>query len=428
MASRVILLEKIPKIEGHLNFSITISSNRAVEARAEALEGVRLLERLLIGKKYNEVPDIASRMCGVCQAIHKVTAVQAVEKALGVELPEDLEMLRELVVIGGHLQSHILHLYMFVLPNFMGYSNILEMLDRYEGLIKDVLRLKKLANALTEITGGRAVHPVTPVVGGFSKVPSRHDLERALILAKKFRKMIEKPVEVVLSLEMPEFRRKTTYVSLYEGSEFPLLKGDIKVSGGDTFDPCEYESYIKYVTEDYSMARHYVLRGSGSEYMVGALARVNNNFGLLSDSAKELAKTYGLRFPSYSPFDNNKAQALELVHFADKAIALIEELLGRVIKRERVDYQVGEGEGVSATEAPRGLLIHHYKLDRQGRIEKANIITPTAQNYKCMEADIKAYVTELLRAGAENLEFEAEKLVRAYDPCVSCSARFFREH
>ncbi len=427
MSEQVILIEGVPKIEGHLNFSIIIEGRRVVETRAEALEGVRLLERLLIGKRYTEVPDIASRMCGVCQAIHKVTAVQAVEKALGIELPEELEILRRLVVIGGHLQSHILHLYMFVLPNFMGRPSIVAMLDEHEDLIRDVLRLKKLANAITEITGGRAVHPVTPIVGGFSKVPPRHKLELALALAKKFRRMVERPVEVILSLEMPKFERKTTYVSLSGDGEFPLLRGDIKTSEGVVFRPEEYEDYIMYVTEEYSMARHYLLR-NGSEYMVGALARVNNNYGLLSDSAKEMARKYGLRFPSCSPFDNNKAQALELVHFADEAVDLLEELLSTTITRERVDYIVTRGEGVSATEAPRGLLIHHYKLDRRGRIEKANIITPTAQNYKCMEADMKAYVSTLLEKEGYDLKHEAEKLIRAYDPCVSCSARFFREH
>lgn len=427
MSEEIVVVEKIPKIEGHMNFSVVIRGGKVVKARAEALEGIRLLERLLVGMSFREVPDVASRMCGVCQAIHKVTAVQAVEDALGIELPEELEMLRKLVVIGGHLQSHILHLYFFVLPNFLGRRSILDLLPDNEELVKTVLKLKKLANALTEITGGRAVHPVTPVVGGFSKIPSRHSLERALALMKKFKELLGEPLDVILSLDMPDFKRKTTYVSLYTGRDFPLLRGKVKISGWKVFEPHEYENYIEYVTENYSSARHYVLR-NGSEYMVGALARLNVNYELLSDSAKELAETYGLKFPSNRPFDNNKAQALELLHFSEEAITILEELLGRAIKTKKVPFKLSEGEGVSVTEAPRGLLIHHYKLDSRGRVEKANIITPTAQNYKCMEADALDYVTSLLGREDADVKHELEKLIRAYDPCVSCSARFFREH
>jgi len=422
-----IVVEKIPKIEGHLNFTV-IMSEVGVKARAEALEGTRLLERLLIGKRFSEVPDIASRMCGVCQAIHKVTAVQALEDAFGIELPEGIEALRKIVAISGHLQSHILHLYLFVMPDFLGYRNIVEMLPDHEDILKKILTMKKLANAITEITGGRAVHPVTPIVGGFSKLPTNASLKRALELAKLFEELSRDVVEKMLSIEMPSFERKSIYVSLRNGKVFPLLRGDIMASDIGAFQPHEYEKHIRYVTEEYSMARHYLLDGE-KEYLVGALARVNNNYELLSDEAKEAAKRFGLQFPSYRTFDNNKAQALEIIHFANEMISLLEYLLENPIKKSKVNFELKPGNGVSATEAPRGLLIHHYKINGEGRVEEANIITPTAQNYKNMEADVAAYVAKLRgEKSGEELKFEIEKLVRAYDPCISCSARFFREH
>lgn len=423
-----IFLEHIPKIEGHLNFTVIMKGDQVVKAKAEALEGTRLLERLLLGKNYQEIPDIASRMCGVCQAIHRITAVQAIENAFGIDLPEELEKLRKLVVIGGHLQSHILHLFIFVLPNFLNRRNIFEMLPQHRKLISNALRLKKLANNITESIGGRAVHPVTPIVGGFSKLPSRRTLEITLKMSKEFKKLAEETLDSILSLEMPKFERKTNYVSLYSGKEFPLLKGSVKISNGELFKPSEYEEYIEYVTEEYSTARHYLLRKEKLEYMVGALSRVNINYDFLSDTAKAAAKIYGLKYPSYSPFENNKAQALEILHFADEMIFLVEDLLYKPPKYKKVDLKVKAGEGVSITEAPRGLLIHHYKINEHGKVEEANIITPTAQNYKNMEADVATYATRLILEGSENIEFELEKLVRAYDPCVSCSARFFREH
>mgnify|MGYP003875726771 CR=1 FL=1 len=425
--AKEVVLEKVARIEGLLNLAVVIREGRVAEARAEALEGTRLLERILLGRDYEEVPDLASRMCGVCQAIHRVTSVQALERALGVELPEQLELLRELVAIGGHLQSHILHLYFFVLPDFMGRSSVFELLPSHEPLIRRVLRLKRIANAITEIVGGRAVHPVTPVVGGFTSLPSRLKLERALALAKAFRDLVEEPVRLILSLEAPEFERRTAYVSLRGDGEIPLLKGPVAVSGRGEFQPHEYERHIRYVTESYSMARHYTL-SDGSEYMVGALARLNNNYHNLSDGAREMAASFSVKFPSYSPFDNNRAQALELVHFAERAIEILDALLESPPGRARIGFEVHEGEGVAVTEAPRGLLIHHYRLDARGRVTLANIVTPTAQNYKNLEADAREFVTVLLKQGVEDLERKTEMLIRAYDPCVSCSARFFREH
>lgn len=425
---KTLTVEHITRIEGHLNFTVIVDKEANVKARAEALEGVRLLERLLIGKSYREVPDIVSRMCGVCQAIHRITSIQALEDAFGITLPEELEKLRKIIAIGGHLQSHVLHLFIFVLPDFTGHKNILGMLPKHGELISRAFRLKKLANDITEAIGGRAIHPITPVVGGFSKIPSRRTLEIALDKAREFRKIAEEVIPVVLSLEMPDFKRKTHYVSLYNGKEFPLLRGSVKISQGNIFKPSEYEDYIEYITEEYSTARHYVLKKEGLEYMVGALSRININYDFLTDTAKSMAKTYGLKYPAYSPFENNKAQALEIIHFAEEVVDLIEDLLHRPAKTEKVEFSVKEGEGVSVTEAPRGLLIHHYKVNEQGRIEKANIITPTAQNYKNIEADLVAYTTKLLLSNVENIEFELKKLVRAYDPCISCSARFFKEH
>jgi len=429
MVKKIYTLESIPKIEGHLNFTVIVEDNKVVKAQAEALEGVRLLERLLIGKKYYEIPDITSRMCGVCQAIHKVTAVQAVEKALDIQLPETLNMLRELVVIGGHLQSHILHLYAFVLPDFLGYKSIIDMLPKHKKTIKKIFMLKKLANNITEIIGGRAVHPITPIVGGFSRLPSRHELEITLNQAKEFKRHVNEIAELILSIEMPKLERKTKYVSLYNGKDIPLLSGSVKIYNELVFNPEEYEQYLESITETYSMARHYLIKTGKEPYMVGALARLNNNHAYLSDAAKELAKKYSVKFPSYSTFDNNKAQALELVHYIEKAMEINETLLDNIPRVGRVKYKIKEGNGVSITEAPRGLLIHHYKVDANGNIQEANIITPTAQNYKNMEADATAYLPQIIiNKKKEEIEFELEKLIRAYDPCVSCSARFYREH
>ncbi len=425
MEKKVVKLEHITRIEGRLNITIVLKGSEIVSTKAEALEGTRLLEKILIGRKYYEIPDIVSRMCGVCQAIHRVTAVQALEKAFNIEIPDELKMIRELVVLSGQIQSHVLHLYAFVLPDFLGYSSMLEMFKKYGSIVKSALKLKKLANRITEITGGRAVHPITPIVGGLSKIPLRRELESILYTAKNIKNLCMDLIDIILSLDMPDFKRKTNYLSLYSTSKYPILEGDSKIYGKNVFRQEEYDKYIEPIPEEYSYARHYILKGIG-EYMVGALARFNNNYQSLSEDAREIADKYDLKFPSYSPFDNNKAQAIEMIHLSDAMIEIAEELIESPPKIKRVKFDVKEGNGISITEAPRGLLIHHYKVSKNGKIVEANIITPTAQNYKNIEADIKSYLPKLLAENSQNIKLEIEKLVRAYDPCVSCSARFLK--
>ncbi|MHA1505896.1 MAG: Ni/Fe hydrogenase subunit alpha [Candidatus Asgardarchaeia archaeon] len=426
---KTIKVRKITKIEGHMNVSIFMKGNEVVEVRAEALEGIRLLERILRGKRYDQIPDITSRMCGVCQAIHRITSIQAIEKAFGIKLPERLKILRKVVAISGHLQSHILHLYVFVLPDLLGCRSIIGVSKKDEGLVREVFTLKKMANRITEIVGGRAVHPITPIVGGFSKIPSRTKLSNALKIAKEFRERSKTLVEKFLEFEFPDFSRKKRYVALHTGDNYPLLEGDVTIFEGSYFSQEEYEKYIKYVTEDYSSARHYILESFG-DYMVGALSRVNINYSLLSDSAKSMAEKYGMKFPSHSPFDNNRAQALEIIHFGEELVELLETaLLKKAAERKKaVEFKVRKGEGVSITEAPRGLLVHHYVINDKGYVENANIITPTAQNYKSIEGDVRNYVPWVIEKDYGPIEESVESLVRAYDPCVSCSARFFREH
>lgn len=424
--SDIITIKDIPKIEGHLTVTVELENEVVKELRVEATEGIRLVEEILKGKSYREIPDIASRMCGVCPVIHKVSSTQAVEKALGIELPEELEYLREILVIGGHLQSHVLHLFFFVLPDFLGYESVLSMLPKYEKDVKKALKMKKLANIITEIIGGRAVHPVTPIVGGFSTLPTKHKLESLLRVAKEFKEEALEAVNLIFSLEMPYFERKTDYLAVSKEGKIPLLEGNVTLLHGSSFPPEMYHDFIKGIRVPYSTARHYLLRNSESSYMVGALARININYKYLSDTAKEFLKTYGLKFPSYSPFMNNVAQALEIIHFIDEAISLVEKLIESQPSKNRVNFEIREGEGVAATEAPRGLLIHHYKINKHGKVEAANIITPTAQNLRNLQEDLKKYVPQILNLPKDKMTLEAEKLVRAYDPCVSCAARFLK--
>lgn len=424
MRATTIDIRGIAKIEGHLNVEATLREKEVRGVKLEVVEGVRVPEEVLVGKTCDEAYDIMSRVCGVCNAIHKITSIRALEAAMGVEVPEDLQGLRRLLVIGGHLQSHLVHLYFFVLPDFLGYESALSTAGKHPDLIRRALRMKRAANEIVEIVGGRAVHPVIPVIGGFASLPKKGELKGLLHSIRDLKNDSLETVELFSSLDMPEFERKTTYVALTDGKGIPLLEGEIRSSTGKAFEAKDYPMHLSGEIVEYSSAKRYSLKASNESYMVGALARINLNKRYLSDTAKKVAIAHGLRFPSDSPFMNNLSQAVELVHFADEAMEIVERLIERPPKRARVDFIVSGGEGFAGSEAPRGLLLHHYKVSDQGRIEFGNIVTPTAQNLRNMEDALRKYLPDILGEASLNIDLEIEKLIRAYDPCVSCSARF----
>lgn len=418
-------MREIERVEGYLNVDVIIKGDD-IRVHAEALEGTRIVERVFIGRHYWEAIEIASRMCGVCHVIHKLTATQAVESAFGVELPRDAMYLRDLLAIAGHIQSHLTHLYYFVLPDYYDRRNFLEILPLNRDLLLDAMKLRQMTVHIVRRIGGSQVHPITPVVGGFSKALKVTDIERIRDLFIDMKKLAPRIASGILEVNYPEFSNETNYVSLTNKSNIPLLRGDISINGENTVSAEKYLSTLKLIREDYSNAPHYLL--NNEPFFVGALARLNINHKYLSEEAKDLCKRNNIAFPNNNPFLNNQAQAIEIIHFIDEALRILDELRGKKELQFRSRYKVKSGLGISVTEAPRGTLIHQYKLNDEGIIEEANIITPTAQNLKNLEKACEKYVRENINTmKIEILKKELLKLIRSYDPCISCAARFRKE-
>ena len=423
---RVIRVEEIERIEGHLNFEVIIRENGDVEAKAMAREGNRLVGKILVNRPYREIPDIAARMCGVCSVIHKLTAVQAIENAISIDVPEDAKLLRELLGIAGHIQSHLLHLFYFVIPDYLGATNLLEIRnEEIRAAIPKIIKVKKWANEIIQEIGGRPVHPVTPVVGGLSKAPRRSFLQSISSEIKEVRKLVIEIIDTLLKIDFPRIEMKTNYVSLTSRDTIPLLWGSVRINNR-VIEPEKYLNQIVPVIEEYSTAPHFLLRNN-EPYMVSALSRLNNNFDKLSINAKEFCREHNLSFPQYSPFSNNIAQGVEIIHFLDRAEEILEKLLQkREIEHLKKIGKIRGGTGVAITEAPRGLLIHKYGVNNEGEVTEAIIITPTTQNLKNIERDAEIMVKKLIKEGyeARDIEEMVYKLIRSYDPCISCAARF----
>ncbi len=419
MAERRIKIEEITKIEGHANLTIEIEDDELKCVIFGVHEGSRYFESFMIGKSYHYLPELSGRICGICTVAHEISSVRAVENALGIEVPESVENLRKLMLISSHIQSHILHLYFLALPDYMGVESVLELAGKNMELVKKAFELKEASNYMTSLIGGRAVQPCTIVPGKISKSIDKETLEKYAKKMEEIYPFLVETAELFLSLNYPLYERESEYVALWDGKNIPLYKGKIRTTK-TIFDASRYSEHLKERVVEYSTAKRSLV--DGEDYMVGALARLNLN-PYLRDEAKEIAKRYGYKFPSKRVAWINAAQALENVHFALEALELVDGM--KEYMPSRVEVLKLDGEGVGAIEAPRGLLIHHYKIKR-GKCTYVNIITPTAMNTENIERNLKGYISELVKEEDSIIKMEAEKIIRAYDPCISCSVHVAR--
>ncbi|MBD3202794.1 Ni/Fe hydrogenase subunit alpha [Candidatus Woesearchaeota archaeon] len=416
-----IKLDHISKIEGHADLYVKIDDKEIKELSLDGVEGARYFEGFLKGRKYNEVHHIVSRICGVCSQSHLLCGLKAIENALHVTLTPQAKTLRKLILYGSILQSHVLHLYFLALPDYLGYESAIAMASKYKDEVKVALQLKKLANDICTTIGGRDVHCVTPVVGGFSKLPSQKAVDDLILRLKKSRKHMQATFDLFASIKAPSFERKTEYVALKDPEEYAFYQGRIVSTEGIDVSQKKYKKVLHEKVKDTSSAK-FVSATNNLPFMTGSLARMNLNHPQLNESAKKAIQKAGYSFPSHDPFMNNIAQAVELLHLTDETISLLEKL--DLKPEEPVEYDVKAGKGVAALEVPRGTVYHEYELDDNGFVAKANIIAPTTQNLYNIEKDLWKFIPGILDKEESEVVMDIEKLIRAYDPCLSCAAHF----
>ncbi len=415
-------LDHITKIEGHARLRIKIKHNEVQKVKLEIFEGSRYFEGILKDKKYNDLSPISSRICGICSPVHSVTSLLAVEKCFGTQVTEQTNQLRELLLIGGLIQSHVLHLYFLALPDFLGYENALKMAKDHKQDVMRALKIKRAGNNMVNIIGGRDIHPVAAVLGGFSRIPPKESMAKILNDLKMIRSDTKKTAELFYNLEIPEFELFKEYFSL-SGDSYFNSHDNIKCLGDKCLPVETYEEHLKEYFKEGSTAE-FAVKQTGKSYMVGSIARVVNNKQMLSNETK-IYVNYLLK-RKYSPFMNNLAQAIELYEGVSRSIQILESL--KLKDEKPVEIKPKKGIGIAAAEAPRGILFHKYEIDENGFCKSCNITTPTTQNLQNIEENIKAFLPTLLEKGLEKeqISLEIEKLIRAYDPCISCATHFLK--
>jgi coenzyme F420-reducing hydrogenase alpha subunit len=413
----------VTRVEGHGNIVVDMKNGVLNKAQLDIVEPPRFFEAMMKGRNFHEAAIITSRICGICSLGHQMTSLKATESALGLEISEQTEILRKILVHGSTFQSNVLHALFLATPDFLNVGSVFPLVETHKEVVLAALRLKRLANDIGDVISGRAVHPISIVPGGFTYIPTKEQLVNLKT------KLVEQGIpdinfvaEVVKSLagEIPVFERETEYISVYDENEYGLYDGKICSSDAGLFPE---EDYLKVTNEfvvPHSSSKH--AKFNRSSYFVGALARFNNSYDLLKPEAKAAAESFGLSAPNYNPYMNTVAQVVEVVHCVVDTIALIDQLLEAGIKDEKPNQKPTKyGRGIGVTEVPRGILFHDYTYNRQGVIEKANCIIPTGQNLANIDDDMKKLVPEIIDEGKDAITKKLEMLVRAYDPCISCS-------
>jgi len=417
-----IKVNHITRVEGHGNIVVNISNGILEQCDLEIIEAPRYFEAILRGQFYTQSSHLTSRICGICAVAHATTSLRATEKALDVKLSPQTQSLRKLNYYGEILDSHILHVYLLVAPDLMGVGSVLPLARSAPEIVTRALRMKKVAGDLCATVCGRHTHPIALTVGGFTHFPKLSELQALRERLESIRTDVEATVELFQSVQLPEFERDTEFIALHKDDEYCFIDGDILSSDGGVWSTEEYQQVTNEFLVTHSTAKHAC--NQRQSYMVGALARLNLNFNQLHPKARSAAEALGLAPRCANPYKITSAQVVEIVHCYELACQELQKLVETGIEWEKpASPSRYSGEGVGACEAPRGTLYHHYAINN-GYVTKANCVIPTGQNLANIEADMRTMVPRILTRSPDEITQSLEMLVRAYDPCISCSTHF----
>lgn len=415
-----IKINHIAKMEGHAGFMASVLQGDVKSAKLEIQEGIRLIEGVLIGRKYYDVPIVAQRICGICPVVHNLTAIKAIENAFGIEVSLETKKLRTLLEYAQIIHSHALHLFFLSLADFLDIENDLKLLEKYPKEAKKAIKIREFGTDIVRMIGGRVVHILSNETGGFKKVPSREEIQKIIDKGEEIFRYAVELGDFFAKIKLPTFSRETEYVALFQKNHYAVYEGDIVSSKGLHIPVEKFENNFRELQKQQEVIKR--VEHDGQSYMVGAIARGNINFKQLTLSAFEYLEKLNVKFPDYNPFHNILFQMAELLHFVEESRKILKEISRMDLSKALTGhFEVKEGVGVAAVEAPRGTLYYHLEIDGKGYIKNANIMTPTAQFLSNLEDDIAEYIPSIINLSDKEKERKLRAFIRAYDPCISCA-------
>lgn len=427
MHSGEITIDKISKIEGTAGLEVTIENDKVKDLKFIIKDYRRFYTEAVKGKPYIAASSFLSRICGTCSIAHLFCSLEAIEKSQGIENTEQTKTLRRLAYDALMIRDHALHLYFFVLPDILGVDSILDIPDDRDDvghtLLHDSFDIKRIGTDIANVVIGAAIHAPFPTAGGFLQLPDMGKFPDLVSRLERLRPQVLRGIKTFYEWDQ-SLIRSSDYMCLRNDKRFDFIEGHIINSSGKKVPEENFHDFLKSVVIPYSQAEGYVFSDEHEDYLVGALARINFNRDLLHPRTQEDAKEYLSAFPSDNIYHNNLAQAIEILHCVDEAIDILKNTNVVDEKPARKPPQAGTGVGV--IEAPRGILYHMAQVDEKGMIVDYDVIVPTAQNQINIENDLKKYFNENLNKEKEDLRLDAEKIIRAYDPCMSCATNFLK--
>jgi sulfhydrogenase subunit alpha len=422
MTRKTIKVDYLARVEGEGGVRITFEDRTVRNVELRIFEPPRFFEAFLRGRDYTEAPDITARICGICPVAYQMSAVHAMEDALGVTVSEPVRDLRRLLYCGEWIESHTLHIYMLHAPDFLGYEGVIDMAKDHGDIVRQGLQLKKVGNEILELLGGRAIHPVNVRVGGFYRTPSRRELRPLADKMQRARDIAQATVRWVSGFDFPDCERDYEFVSLGGAGEYPFNAGHVVSNKGLDITPRDYDAHFEESHVKRSNALHSHLHGR--PYLTGPIARYSLNSDWLSPLARDAAREAGLGPTCNNPFRSIVVRAVEVLYACDEALRIIDAY--QEPEHPHLDLTPRAGVGYACTEAPRGMLYHRYRLDADGTILDAKIVPPTSQNQPSIEDDLKNFAGAWLDMPDEALRVRCEQAVRNHDPCISCATHFLK--
>ena len=423
MATKIVTVNYLARVEGEGALLVKIKDGAVTDVNLKIFEPPRFFEAFLRGRDFREAPDLTSRICGICPIAYQMSAVHAMEDVCGVTVYGPLRDLRRLVYCGEWIESHVLHIYLLHAPDFLGYESAIQMAKDHAPIVQRGLQLKKVGNEIIALLGGRAIHPINVRIGGFYRAPTRQELAPVTERLKWAREAALETVRWVATFPFPDYEQDYEFVALRHPDEYPFNVGRIVSNRALDIPASEFDAHFTEEQVAHSTALHCVRKNRGA-YFVGPMARYSLNFDRLSALAKDAAREAGLGPVCRNPFQSIIVRAIEVLWACDEALRIIENY--EPPDAPAVDVAPRAGVGYGATEAPRGLLYHQYRIDEGGNILDAKIVPPTSQNQKTIENDLRHYVPARIALPNDQLKWQCEQAVRNYDPCISCSTHFLK--
>jgi len=420
MTRRTLAVNALARVEGEGGMFVEVREGQVQSVTLDIFEPPRFFEALLRGRDFSEAPDITARICGICPVAYQMSACLAMEDAFGIEVPDEIGEMRRLLYCGEWIESHALHIFFLHAPDFLGFDSGIDMAREHREVVEAALRIKAAGNDLMSVVGGRSVHPVNVKVGGFHRLPTRDELQAIRPRLAAALEDVLASVPLLAGFDFPEFEQPYMYLALGSGDRYPLEAGRLMTSSGLDLAVSAFSDHVVEEHVEHSNALH--ARFDGQTYVVGPLARYSLQYDALSPMAKEVAAAAGLQRQCRNPFQSILVRTVELAYALEESLRIIDEWRGAAAPAIAVPVCAGVGHG--ATEAPRGLLYHRYRIDGDGTILEATIVPPTSQNQRAVEGDLRAFVQERLHLSDQHLSLQCETAIRNYDPCISCATHF----